>query len=451
RMTTYTKPIKDAAGNTYIARRGFTGGDLVEPLPPTTDIKGTTSDTLYRPELIRWKNWSHPLPNGTYTITLHTREAFWNKPGQRIFDIKAEGTTKLTNIDIYKAAGKNTAHDLRLTTTVTDGRLDITPINKTNLALLSAITITRTDKKPAPPSNPKPPTTTQRPSGMPFDSGLFPMHRADIATQFIQHRGRAADVITVFPSRENWAEMSNDWFMDNQRIPTRYTGTLDVGVPLWPDDGNLTTASTGGYNTQWENFGRMIAAKYPTAYIRLGWEMNLPGWKHAAYAHSATQWKQAYRHAVTALRKSGPRLRIAWVVNEGPGQTDTTDARTFYPGDDYVDYIGMDAYDWDPGYTNDTNIAHHRDAPYGWNFWLNFAKTHNKKFVLPEWGIAPANPNSGGDNPRYIAFVYDWLTRNAHWIGYESYFHENAPYIRSNLFTDNPHATAEYLHRMKRP
>ena len=172
--------------------------------------------------------------------------------------------------------------------------------------------------------------------------------------------------------------------------------------------------------------------------------MNLPGWKHAAYPAQAEQWKQAYRQAVTSIRKGGSKLRIAWVVNEGPGQTGTQDARVFYPGDAYVDYIGMDAYDWWPGYTSDANIAKHRDSAYGWNFWLDFAKSHNKKFVLPEWGVAPANSASGGDNPKYINFVYSWMKQNQAWMGYESYFNESDSYIRSDLFTNSAKASAEY-------
>jgi len=282
-------------------------------------------------------------------------------------------------------------------------------------------------------------------SGMYWVSGMYPMNRAAEVSKWEANRGRKVDVVTVFPSRESWDSMQSTWFMDDQRIPAGYKGTLDVGVPLWPNDGNLATAKAGGYNAQWERLARNIAAEYPDAYIRLGWEMNLPGWKAAAWANSAEDWKTAYRQAVTSIRKGGPNLRIAWVVNEGPGQTGTRDARMFYPGDAYVDYIGMDAYDWDPRYTTDANIAYHRDGDYGWNFWLNFAKQHNKKFVLPEWGIARANPNGGGDNPKYINFVYDWMLKNRDWIQYESYFDETEAYIRSDLFTGyNPQATAEY-------
>ena len=83
-------------------------------------------------------------------------------------------------------------------------------------------------------------------SGLIFDSGGFTMLEASSALKLEQIRGRKLDVISVAPSRENWTEMLNPWFLDSERIPAGYTGTLDVAVPLWPENGNLSTAAAGG-------------------------------------------------------------------------------------------------------------------------------------------------------------------------------------------------------------
>lgn len=463
RMTAGDSAVQDAAGNTYEAATGFSAPVWTASYPQGALVAGTQDQALYRAERTGMKTWSRAVPNGTYDVTLKMREAYWKSAGQRVFDVKAEGATVLSDIDIVKSVGKNTAYDRTFRTQVADGRLDVAFVNKVDRGLVSAVVVTRvspsgmpapTTPAPAPsapaPTTPAPSAPTSnsaygKVSGMKWDSGLYPMNRASEVTRWEAARGRKVDVITVFPSRESWNSLQSTWFMDDQRIPAGYAGTLDVGMPLWPDNGNLATAKSGGYNAEWERFARSVAAKYPNAYIRLGWEMNLPGWKAAAYPATAEDWKTAYRHAVTSIRKGGPNLRIAWVVNEGPGQTGTQDARMFYPGDAYVDYIGMDAYDWWPGYTSEANIARHRDGAYGWNFWMDFARQHGKRFVLPEWGIAPANSAGGGDNPMYINFVYSWLNQNADNIAYESYFDESDSYIRSDLFTGtSPKATAEY-------
>ncbi|WP_168581721.1 malectin domain-containing carbohydrate-binding protein [Gephyromycinifex aptenodytis] len=482
RMTTSTKPIKGTDG-TYEGRSGFVGGWSNETLfSDGRDVKGTTNDAPYRPEYIHMSAWQRAVPNGTYDVTLMMREAYFSSAGERVFSVTAEGRPQINDLDLIKTAGKDVAYNRTFRVEVKDGRLDLGFTGKVNGATVSAIVLSKvggsgtpaptpttpapTPSTPAPttpaptPTTPAPTPTTPAPttpapgssksnfgkqSGLLFDSGMYPMNKAGEVTKWENARGKKVDVITVFPSRESWNNMQSTWFMDNERIPAGYKGTLDVGVPLWPNDGNLSTAAAGGYNAEWERLARNISARYPDAYIRLGWEMNLPSWKAAAYPNTADQWKQAYRQAVGAIRKGGPNLRIAWVVNEGPGQTGTKDAAIFYPGDAYVDYIGMDAYDWWPGYTTDANIARHRDEAYGWNHWLNFAKAHGKKFVLPEWGIAPANSAGGGDNPKYINFVYNWLKQNQEHIAYESYFSESMSYIRSDLFTCNsPKASAEY-------
>ena len=283
-----------------------------------------------------------------------------------------------------------------------------------------------------------------------FDSGVFPMHKASEVTKWENSRGAKVDVIAVAPSRESWPNLQNDWFMDTQRIPADFKGTLNIAMPLWPENGNLTDAANGTYNAEWEKFGRTVAAKYPNAYVRIGWEMNINDWYYKATPENAEQWITAYRHAVTSMKKASSKFRFIFNPNAGAGQTGTEDATDFYPGDEYVDLIGIDAYDWWPGYTNDANIAYHRDRKYGWNWWLDFAKAHNKKFCVPEWGIATANPNSGGDNPRYINFVYSWLKENKEWIAMECYFHESDAYLRSDLFTDyNPKASLAYKNWMQ--
>jgi hypothetical protein len=278
-----------------------------------------------------------------------------------------------------------------------------------------------------------------------FDSGVFPMHRAEEVTKWEKARGAEVDVISVFPSRESWTSLLSSWFMDDKRIPAGFQGTLNIGMPLYPRDGNLEEASKGSYNAEWEKFGRMVAAKYPTAYIRVGWEMNLNDWYYKATPHNAARWIASYRHAVTSLKKGSSTFRFIFNPNIGPGQTGTEDATDFYPGDAYVDLIGVDAYDWWPPYTTEENIAYHCERKYGWDWWLEFAKSRNKKFCLPEWGVATANNNSGGDNPAYINFVYSWLKENRKWVAMECYFHEADAYIRSDLFTGyNPEASAAY-------
>ncbi|WP_226345330.1 malectin domain-containing carbohydrate-binding protein [Agilicoccus flavus] len=462
--------VKDAAGHVFEARSGFTGGR--QGTSVGGDIAGTTDDAVYAPEYVLASGWSRAVPNGTYDVTLKMREGYFSSAGSRVFSVNAEGQRKLTDVDVFKAVGKNRAYDRTFAVSVTDGRLDLGFVAAKDGATVSGIVLARsgtapttpTTPAPAPttpapttptpvPTTPKPttPTTsTKRASGLIFDSGVFSMHKASEATSFENNRGAKNDVLAVFPTRDSWSSIHELWWMDSQRVPAGFTGTLNVGMPLFPKNGNLSTAAAGGYNAEWEKFARNLAAKYPTAYVRPGWEMNLPGWYYHATPANSAQWKQAFRHAVISMRRAAPGLRMVFNPNEGPGQTGTLDAAVFWPGDDVVDIVGIDAYDWDPPFTTSANIAYHRDKAYGWNHWLNFAKAHGKKFALPEWGVAPANSGSGGDNPTYIDFVYGWLQANRDHIAFETYFQESDSYIRSNLFSGSPKASSAYKAWMPR-
>ncbi len=130
-----------ADGISYRADMGFTGGST---FTTTADISNTSDPEIYRTE--RWGNftWSHDIPNGSYTLVLKFAEIAnsVNSPGQRIFDVSVEGRKRITNLDILASAiEKDTAYDLELPVTVTDGSLDLTFSPTANNAKISAIVI----------------------------------------------------------------------------------------------------------------------------------------------------------------------------------------------------------------------------------------------------------------------------------------------------------------------
>ncbi len=321
------------------------------------------------------------------------------------------------------------------------------------LMLLAACT----DAQP----NPEPPQTTPvnevtqngvpdnglgEHSGLKWDSGV--MHnKAELSTQFEQLRGKKLDVIGVAPTRDSWDALLNDWWLSDMAIPQDFEGTLNVALPLFPDDGSMERAASGEDNARWEEMGRLIAKDYPDAYVRPGWEMNIVNWKWHATPENVEQYKQAFRHASTSLKKGGPELRIVFNPNEGKGNA-LADATLAYPGDDVVDIVGIDAYDWSPPYNDERRWERHRDQPGGWNFWRDFARSHGKQFAVPEWGVITGSPNSGGDNPLYMQKVMGWMNENADIMVFDTYFDEPAEYCTCSL-NQNPKAKDEYLRQIQ--
>lgn len=311
-----------------------------------------------------------------------------------------------------------------------------------------------TTNPPQPPTaSPTPPPATTSParttlSGLAWSDGVWSMHSATGADQFATWRGKGVDNVSVFTSRENWAAMQSNWWSikapaANAVIPASFSASRDdfvIALPLWTDDG------AAGTDAQWTTLANQIKAVDPNGYVRLGWEMNCCFSK----ATNAATWRAQYSRAATLLKAAAPGLRMVFNPVEGSsGSGIVADMRTLVVLGK-VDVIGIDAYDFYPAYNTDANWANHRDKTYGWNFWYDYAQANGMGFAVPEFGVYTALTVSGGDNPKYINYVYTWLAQKAAAkpgsITFVSYFNESAAYCKCNLYptAPNPNAAAAY-------
>ncbi len=94
----------DNLGNAWAADENFTGG--TQAVASTVAVTGTANSALYQTQ--RYGNpfsYSFALPAGSYQVTLKFAETYWTAPGQRVFNVGINGTTVLTNFDIFATAG----------------------------------------------------------------------------------------------------------------------------------------------------------------------------------------------------------------------------------------------------------------------------------------------------------------------------------------------------------
>ena len=92
------------------------------------------------------RHWGVATPHtATYRVRLLLAEDYWKQPGERVFDVRAEGKTVAEGVDAAAAVGAGVAHEVSFTTRVVDGvlSLDFVPI-RDNPAI-SAIEVTSTD------------------------------------------------------------------------------------------------------------------------------------------------------------------------------------------------------------------------------------------------------------------------------------------------------------------
>jgi glycosyl hydrolase family 26 len=283
-------------------------------------------------------------------------------------------------------------------------------------------------------------------SGLPWASGVFiPGDSAAAVASFGAWRGAGADVAITWTARSSWDDVVNaTWLYDRWKTSPQ---TLVLGVPPVPEHAgaNLAECAKGSYDAQWRTFGNNIKAAgiSDRTIVRLGWELN--GDWFAWSARNPAQFAACWRKVVTAADSAAPGLRWDWNVNRGPSQIGI-DARKAYPGDAYVDYVGVDSYDGFPAVKSAAAWNTQLNGAFGLTFWANFARAHGKKLSVPEWGVYPGTAwagHNGGDNPYYIAKMFEFFRAHAGELAYESYFNEPASYYAGALGM-NPKAAAEY-------
>jgi hypothetical protein len=188
-----------ASGTTFAPDSGFLGGNVFGGT--SADIQRTTDDALYTKHRWGLAGYDVPVPgSGTYTVRLHFAETVLQAPGQRVFDVAAEGTTRVDNLDVFAEVGANAPLVEQFTVNVSDGSLNLrfgavvedpmisgvevlgssvpapTPTTApTTTAPTTAppTTAAPTTAPPPPPTTAPPPPPTTRPPA-PAPSGAFP-------------------------------------------------------------------------------------------------------------------------------------------------------------------------------------------------------------------------------------------------------------------------------------
>jgi hypothetical protein len=185
-------------------------------------------------------------------------------------------------------------------------------------------------------------------------------------------------------------------------------------VPLTVKGTPLADVASGMHDAEFEAAARAIAAAQPKAVIRLGWEMNLVSMAWFAKGQEADYIK-AFRRVVEIFRRYSSDFKYDWCPGWGP-QDSAADLA--YPGDDVVDYIGLDVYDFKyEGSAGERWEKFYLKAPFGLQWHRDFAARHGKAMSYPEWGVG-----NFGDNAFFIQQMHDWFVENAGNIAYAAYF-----------------------------
>ena len=259
-------------------------------------------------------------------------------------------------------------------------------------------------------------------SGLPWQSGVYPLNDTPAgATAFANWRGRQLDVVDAWSARATWADIDDPAWLYKRWKGKPYTMAFGVAMlPVNVPDVSLRACANGSYDSYWRKFGRVISSYgLGSSIIRLGWEFN--GNWYVWQARNPVTWVDCWRQIVIAARTTAPGLKWDWNVNRGVSSGLTNPALA-YPGNSYVNIIGIDSYDWWLPATTAVGWETELNGRQGLNYWLTFAKGHGKLLSVPEWGNVYDRVSAGGDDPQYVRDMKTFFLANAPEIAFECNF-----------------------------
>ncbi|MEL6890676.1 MAG: glycosyl hydrolase [Actinomycetota bacterium] len=200
---------------------------------------------------------------------------------------------------------------------------------------------------------------------------------------------------------------------------------------------NLLAVAEGEFDEAYERVAaRLVDAGHGDAVLRLGHEFN-GTWAPWSSRTNESAFIAAWRRVHDVMTSVSPDFRFDWTALRPAWQEWGVQA---YPGDDYVDVIGLDVYwrvspnqdPWDPSVWDRRYLRVMRDHQA-------FAVSRGKQVSYPEWGL------TGADVPQYIEAMHEWLSElpasGPGSLMYHAYFDDN----REFDFEQYPRARETYL------
>jgi mannan endo-1,4-beta-mannosidase len=162
--------------------------------------------------------------------------------------------------------------------------------------------------------------------------------------QFARAVGRQPNLVSYY---SGWNEPFQTQFAEEAASH----GAMTI-VQIDPTNISLASIAAGAYDSYLTAFASEVASFRYKVIISFAHEMN-GNWYSWGYQHqSAASFKAAWRHIVTLFRQHGASNVIwLWQVNSLSGKTGPPSA--WWPGPQYVNWVGISGYYFVPGATFD--------------------------------------------------------------------------------------------------
>ena len=427
--------------------------------PTTTAIVSTRSHVIRAAQPIAnphvmsaplWTAWfrRHRQASTTTTVPVTTT----TRPAAAVTSTTAPATTTTT---IAPTTTTTTAAPTTTTTTAAPTTTTTTaaPTTTTTTTTIAPTTTTITP----PPTSPSGAVQAGDSKTVCITDGPDPNNAG--AMVYTTLNGIAYNCVETFTDgAQNWTQWEDPWIISGGPTNEPFTAweaadptgrtvidTQDL-IPhsLASDSSWMAECAKGNFNSYATQFAKnMVAAGLGNSVIRLAHEMN-GNWYDDSLGTDQTKWNlwdQCWQQEVTAMRAaSGAHFLFDWNVNANYQDFPLSD---IYPGDAYVDIIGVDFYDNTgltiPAVGQPGRFAALAAEPDGLNAVEAFAVAHSKPLSIPEWGTV----STQGDDGAYVTAIGNFVA--THDVAYQSWFNPGIDTILPLDPSKAPLSTAAYI------
>jgi Glycosyl hydrolase family 26 len=261
-----------------------------------------------------------------------------------------------------------------------------------------------------PSTSPSAPPASSRPAAASSGGIVAAWHSGasgDAATDgsFGTWRGKSLQIVGTW-SDSSAQEQTDITSLDKYRD---WNGDVDIALGGLAAGETWAQAASGDYVGRWTQAIATVKAKRAgrsgTTYIRFAHEMTGDWFTWKVTPDNVEYFKTSWRLFHDLLAREYPQAKLVFSPNDGNHSGVPLDQ--IWPGDSYVDVVGVDSYDGYPDKTSqalwDQSVESTNDGPQGLAAWLAFAKAHHKPMALPEWGLRDS------DDPFYITKMHEFL------------------------------------------
>lgn len=235
-----------------------------------------------------------------------------------------------------------------------------------------------------------------------------------------QELGLSLDLVVIFIQFPQ--DPRHDNFPAEQLEAIRQAGARPVLTwePMYIADGEEHAIAadelTGGsYDAYIRRFARGIKAFPEPVIIRFGHEMNLDRYHWGTTAEeygpsTPDKYRAMFRYVVDRFREEGARENARFAFNPNAESVpspehdgaDWNHPEAYYPGDDFVDVLGMDGYNWGTTRTREEHGWDSHFQPFDAIFSSLYRTLRNLAPDKPIYVFETASVTQGGDKAEWI-------------------------------------------------